>query len=340
MNIHRQKIQQLSEELIGLPLSRSPKDNLENMRMLFSGAINRAGIKVQKHELATRTPFGKALPANDAASCMNDSERTRVFVKGFYEAILEAKRRFPGERIKVLYAGCGPFATLATIVAPLFKDGELEVTALDIHEISVQCAQKVVECLGLQANIPNIKKADAIDYQHVGEPFHIVITETMYRMLLQEPQAAITANIARYCHPNGIFIPESVLVQAWLGKEGDDGSICLGDIVDLRQNFGRATTLSGKLNHQHLGRLLKVDKRFPLPKLDADEPLMCTTRIQVFGENALRPDVGIVNRDARMPICHQWTPGDVRIRYVMGKDNYAAVQVNHEINGTVKDILL
>lgn len=340
MNVQRERIHQLADKLISTPPSKFPKYDFESMRSLFSRAIREAGIRVPKHEYSTRTPFGRALPPESAARCLLDAERTQAFVKGLYRAVIEAKRRFPGERIRILYAGCGPFASLATIASSLFEDGELEITALDIHELSVKCAQKVAECLGLQENIPNIVTADAVDYSHTGKLFHIIIVETMSRMLLQEPQAAVTTGTARYLHPNGIFIPESVLVRAWLRNQDGSDETLLGDIVDLRKNFGRAAVTGKKVNHAHLGRLIKVDCTFQIPELSTIKDLVCGTEIQIFGENSMRRGAGKLNRDTGMAILPAWTPGNVRIRYAMGKDTCAAVQINHYINGTVHEDFL
>jgi hypothetical protein len=55
---------------------------------------------------------GKAVSPTKAAHCLLEYRRTAVFLRGVYKAILQLKRDFPHERLHILYAGCGPYATL------------------------------------------------------------------------------------------------------------------------------------------------------------------------------------------------------------------------------------
>lgn len=58
----------------------------------------------------TTLPTGKAISALGAVRCVREFRRTAVFLQAMDAAIRETRRRFPGETIHVLEAGCGPLA--------------------------------------------------------------------------------------------------------------------------------------------------------------------------------------------------------------------------------------
>ena len=55
---------------------------------------------------------GVAISPAAAAHCVNDTQRSVVFIRAAYAAIKAAQARFAQEPVEILYAGCGPFATL------------------------------------------------------------------------------------------------------------------------------------------------------------------------------------------------------------------------------------
>ena len=61
----------------------------------------------------TLTSNGLALSPTMAAMCANDFVRTIQFIRGTHAAIADIRERFPDRPARVLYAGCGPYATLA-----------------------------------------------------------------------------------------------------------------------------------------------------------------------------------------------------------------------------------
>ena len=254
----------------------------------------------------TILPSGKAISPRDAARCVLDFARTTTFLRGIYRAILEAQKRFPNQQLEILYAGTGPYATLAVPLTTKFGADEIQFTLLDVHERALHSAERIFATLGLQAYVRDYIQEDATRYRH-NRPVHMIITETMQRGLEKEPQVAITMNLAPQLIENGIFIPQEILVDACLydvSREfamlpaGSDES-AFRDVEKqrVRINLGRVvelTAVSACVPHDdyHLSPItIEVPDEVP-PGFQ----LMLRSKVKVFAEHILDEyDSGITN---------------------------------------------
>lgn len=168
----------------------------------------------------TSTAAGLALSPLRAAMCAREPLRTITFIRGLAAAIEQARK--PDRPVRVLYAGCGPFATLALPLMTLFAAHEAVFTLVDIHAASLDCARVLVEDLGLAASVSAYLLADAcalaLDAAALPD---VIVSETMNASLRSEPQVAIMRHLASQA-PQALLVPESVTVEACLLRLGKE----------------------------------------------------------------------------------------------------------------------
>ena len=190
----------------------------------------------------TDTKGGIALSPKHAKECVEDYIRTARFIKGIYKAINKLKEGFKKERIEILYAGCGPLGTLIIPILPLFKSSELTITLIDIHEASISSIKNIIDILEYQEYIDKCIVADAITYKHhKSNSIHLVVTETMDKALIKEPQVLITQNLAPQIKKEGVLIPEEIKLTtgySFYAKEKKHGSRELDEYDYININRG------------------------------------------------------------------------------------------------------
>lgn len=162
-------------------------------------------------------PTGNAVSPIKAAHCLLEIQRTAVFIRGINKAILALQSAFPGQRIHILYAGCGPYATLLTPFTTRFTKDELAFHLLDINEVSLTAAKKLYQGLQIEDYVAEWICGDATTYRLPDDlTIHLVISETMLNALRKEPQVEIMLNLVPQLDEKALFVPSNITVSAEL----------------------------------------------------------------------------------------------------------------------------
>lgn len=258
-------------------------------------------------DLETILCDGKAISPRDAARCLLDLARTTQFIRGIHSAITDLIERFPGQRINVLYAGCGPYATLVMPLFSQFSASQLSITLIDIHQRSLHAARRLVEQLAYSPFINDYIQTDASRYRHpAGQVVHLVISETMQKALAKEPQLAMSANLASQITDGGIMIPQQITIELCLGDarkefamqsaeskqesvlEPQRDRIMIGRVMELTMQ--NASEIYHLHHHQdNKSNPSDTAVRFSLPETPAGSyyQAMLLTHITVYGQHKL-----------------------------------------------------
>lgn len=229
-------------------------------------------------------PSGNAVSPVKAAHCLLEFQRTAVFVRGIYKAVCKLREDFPSERIHILYAGCGPYATLLTPLVTLFTTAEIKFTFLDINQTSLDAAERLYIKLNLSDYVSEYVCADATTYNIPEETIvHLAVSETMLNALAREPQVAVMQNLMPQLVSKALFVPAKITVSA--------------NLLDSKEEQRAFTTPGSKPTRISLGELYTIGRTqykshqpvtFTIPNQIGDfKNLFLHTRIETYGDEVL-----------------------------------------------------
>lgn len=283
----------------------SLRNEVLELKSIFEAA---GGLKINSAENIasgeTVTAAGVAISPTMAAMCVDDFARTVGFLRGTHDAILDLRKTFGDRPVRVLYAGCGPWAPLAIPLMTIFDSSEVRLTLLDIHGPSIRSVEKIIGSLGLGDHVTRFEIADASTY-HVDEEVKpdLLVIEMLRAALEAEPQVAV-ARCLHHEAPEAVIIPAGVRIDVALvdqsrefsldGNEPDRERIVLNTVFKLDADTLEFEGSSPTIVH------------FP----DFDEtryrPMLLTT-VRVYGEHVVKDyDAGIT--------CPRTIPADIKIR--------------------------
>jgi len=304
----------------------------------------------------TELDQGVAINPEAAAQCVKDYPRSIQFIRGTFSAITR-KLANKDVRVELLYAGCGPYATLLLPLLTLLPLDRLNITLLDIHPESLESVQQLVRYFGLiRFNLYYVCD-DACQYQH-DTPIDIAIAEVMQKALEQEPQVMVTANLASQMKPDGFFVPERVQIELWLA-DGDHeqqqirglepiafkdlqlirNRQFIGSVFELNVStintllFERGVVENGKTS-QILFENIQLPKRAPTTStLMSLSDVILVTRIQTFGDYWLNDYESDLSLPVRLPqLIDTCENRQLAVRYQLGRYPIFEFQIIDEDN--------
>lgn len=162
----------------------------------------------------TRLDSGLAISPALAAMCIRELYRTLAFIRGLHGAIGDAA--ISQRPVRVLYAGCGPYALLALPLMSVLPRERVVFTLLDIHQECLDKARALIDSYGLGHFVEGFVCADATRYQIPKEQHpDVIVSETMAVALHNEPQVSIARHLLAQA-PAARMVPQSVSVEVCL----------------------------------------------------------------------------------------------------------------------------
>lgn len=327
----RSKLTKITKDLIleDVPFVQQKKLT-DELFDLFADAV-KLEIEKDENRASICTEGGKAISVFEAAFCTKQFARTRQFILGIQQCILEAQKKFQGETIHVFYAGTGPFATLMLPITTLFSPEEVQFTLLEINGQALKFLDIIINGFEARPYVEEILHSDACIHQLVEKgKHHILVTETMQQALKNEPQVSITLNLLPQMKSDCYLIPERIVVDLGVidfkrdlaRMQGDleavtDYYLKLGNVLDFNRK-----TVAEILENKHGNaskNAFQCNSVKCLPNLDTRfSAVYLMTEICVFGDYWLKPydcslnlpvkiarDLELVTRDCQLDFYYE-----------------------------------
>ena len=326
------------------PSYRLRPEVMELAGLLVAAQTHRpaAGLTIADGE--TRTPNGLALSPTMAAMCIEGHVRTIEFLRGTHAAISQVRVWHPNRPVRVLYAGCGPYALLALPLMAVFTPSEAMFTMIDIHPDSIASARSIVETLRLADSVAAYETCNAASFA-IGsdEPPDVVLTEMMQAALEAEPQVAVTRHLIRQA-PRALLVPEEIRVDLMF--------------VDPASEFGVPDPSGAHPKARHrvpLGTVFTLNRKTALSWTDIRGPClpaasisappdigpgfepMLYTAIDVFGQHRLGYYSDGLTTPKRLGVAEAIRQGDLlEFHYRLGPHPGLAVQITRAADAATR----
>lgn len=263
--------------------------------------ITEISLEDSQHNNDIFTDSGRAIGTEWAIRCVEDITRTKTYCKGLYDAVLEMDRQ-QDRPVRVIYAGTGPFATLALPLITRFTPDQLQFDLLEINQASAGFLKKVINFFEMEDYVNLFEVTDATTYQIPNpETVNIVLSETMQAALASEPQVALSYNLMSQLPEKAVLIPEEISLHLYAINDDKRQHYKLSmEEVDQTSYYSDLGLLY-KINKEEIGQYAQQIKAMgseaafdpviisvPSDTHRKFHNLMIATKIKVYKENEIQ----------------------------------------------------
>lgn len=285
------------------------------------------------------TQCGLIMSPENCITSILDDLRMRAFIRGVDQAIKKLNEK-SSDPIHIAYPACGPFAPLLLPLLGYYKannlyDGkeQLLVSFIDVQPGAVKTLKALVQNLGVSGYIKDIICTDALNYQ----PKHsidIVIIEAMQHGFSREGQFSIARHFAKLLSPEGILLPQEIIITAVLNEPNQEFIEQWRDAKSVSKADTNADILSqrrvlGEIARINTDSLVNSKERVidqntvlvefgkvqipPLPEDLPEQVLLICSELNVFEDEWLYEyDSGISHPHPDRQVCVNFEPRESR----------------------------
>ncbi|MGF1679699.1 hypothetical protein [Photobacterium minamisatsumaniensis] len=282
---------------------------------------------------------GLIISPDNCITSVKDTLRVRAYLRSVHQAVSQLKLD-NNSPVHIVYPACGPFAPLLLPLLSYYKTNglyngnDIQVTFIDLQPGAVLSLKAVTNELGLHEFIRNFYCQDACKYES-STSINIVVLESLQHGLSREGHVAIARHFARIMDPNGIFLPQDIMLYAVLTVGQKEF------IEKWKEENGRACDVSQEIigcnQRVELGEILRLNTKtlidlkdyvvdsstslieceeivIPSESVIPEQPLIIIcTQIKVYNEEVLNEyESGITHPLPDMQVCINYTPQDAK----------------------------
>lgn len=281
------------------------RDALHRLHDIYAQANGVAAGDIDSDDIFLEE--GKAVSIIVAAHCLLDVKRSVGFIKGVHAAVQHVQSTVHNRPVHILYAGCGPYATLVMPLTAFYTPEEVQFTLLDVNEHTLNCVRNLFERMGLEDYVKAYVLTDATKYQS-EQVFDVAVSETMQHALKKEPQVAIMQNLIPQLPEHGVFVPQQIAI--------DVHAVSPVDKAMLPETFlGRIYTISKDQFEDQPVAQVYIDKVIA----NAYRYMYLYTEITTFGEHQLTAMECSLTMPVRVMSLTDMADKTIQFEYIKGK---------------------